>query len=70
MGVFIEPGSAASIAGLIKAAEEGKVPAGAKIVCTVTGNGLKDTATALAGRNLEINPIEPTLQATVEALAL
>ena len=70
VGVFIEPGSAASIAGLIKAAEEGKVPAGAKIVCTVTGNGLKDTATALAGLNLEINPIEPTLQATVEALAL
>lgn len=70
VGVFIEPGSAASIAGLIQAAEAGKVPAGAKIVCTVTGNGLKDTATALAGRELDFTPIAPTLAATVQALAL
>ena len=62
-GVFIEPGSAASIAGLLKAAEEGKVPEGATIVCTVTGNGLKDTATALGGRDLDITPIAPTLEA-------
>lgn len=41
-GVFVEPASAASIAGLITAAQEGWVPRGSTVVCTVTGNGLKD----------------------------
>ena len=70
VGVFIEPGSAASIAGLVKAADEGKVPEGATIVCTVTGNGLKDTATALAGRELDFTPIAPTVDAAAAALDL
>ena len=48
-GVFCEPASAASVAGLLARAAAGEVPAGATIVCTVTGNGLKDTATALEG---------------------
>ncbi|MGW1882933.1 threonine synthase [Streptomyces sp. NPDC001970] len=48
-GVFVEPASAASVAGLLKAAEEGKVDRGQKIVCTVTGNGLKDPDWAVAG---------------------
>ena len=54
VGVFVEPASAAPIAGLLAAAALGEVPRGATITCTVTGNGLKDTATALAGR--EVNP--------------
>ena len=70
VGVFVEPASAASVAGLIQAAEQGKVPAGAKIVCTVTGNGLKDTATALTGYELDFTPIEPTLEAAVKELGL
>lgn len=47
-GVFCEPASAASVAGLLKAHREGAVPSGARIVCTLTGNGLKDPDTALA----------------------
>jgi threonine synthase len=47
--VFVEPASAASVAGLIKAAHAGKVPAGSTVVCTVTGNGLKDPEWAIAG---------------------
>jgi threonine synthase len=54
VGVFVEPASAAPIAGLLAAAALGEVPRGATITCTVTGNGLKDTATALQGR--EVNP--------------
>lgn len=45
-GVFCEPASAASVAGLIKALKKGQVTDGSIIVCTLTGNGLKDTATA------------------------
>jgi threonine synthase len=48
-GVFVEPASAASVAGLLKAADEGKVDRGQRIVCTVTGNGLKDPDWAVAG---------------------
>jgi threonine synthase len=46
-GVFVEPASAASIAGLLKAVEDGWVAPGSTVVCTVTGNGLKDPDTAL-----------------------
>ena len=44
-GVFCEPASAASVAGLLKRAEE--VPAGARVVCVLTGNGLKDPTSAI-----------------------
>lgn len=46
-GVFIEPSSAAGIAGLIKYKKAGKLPKGKKIVITVTGHGLKDISWAL-----------------------
>ncbi|MCT2592372.1 threonine synthase [Streptomyces sp. N2-109] len=48
-GVFAEPASAASVAGLLQAVEQGKVDPGQRIVCTVTGNGLKDPDWAVAG---------------------
>jgi threonine synthase len=41
-GVFVEPSSAAGIAGLIKLKAQKKLPKGKTIVVTVTGNGLKD----------------------------
>src|ERR1700742_3711527 len=46
-GVFVEPASAASIAGLLKSVDDGWVKPGSTVVCTVTGNGLKDPDTAL-----------------------
>ncbi|UNX53988.1 threonine synthase [Georgenia sp. TF02-10] len=70
VGVFVEPASAASVAGLLQAAELGRVPAGAQVVCTVTGNGLKDTATALGQADVEPAVIAPTLGAAVAALGL
>jgi threonine synthase len=42
VGIFVEPGSAASVAGLLDRAEAGAIPAGARVVLTVTGHGLKD----------------------------
>ena len=45
--VFVEPASAASVAGLLKLHAAGRVPKNARIVCTVTGNGLKDVQWAL-----------------------
>src|SRR5690348_13537910 len=47
--VFVEPASAASIAGLLMTAADGRLLAGSTVVCTVTGNGLKDPEWAIAG---------------------
>jgi threonine synthase len=48
-GVFVEPASAAGVAGLLQELSQGESYAGATVVITVTGHGLKDTATALEG---------------------
>ena len=41
-GIFCEPASAASVAGVIKDAQSGEIPDDALVVCTLTGHGLKD----------------------------
>ncbi len=64
-GVFVEPASASSVAGLLATAEDGRLPAGSKVVCTVTGHGLKDPDTALAGMvEVEPLPVDPSAVAT------
>ena len=47
-GVFVEPASASSVAGLLKAAAAGLIEPGETVVCTVTGHGLKDPNRAIA----------------------
>ncbi|MDH5230984.1 MAG: threonine synthase [Gammaproteobacteria bacterium] len=47
-GVFCEPASATSLAGAIRDIQSGKIPEGSKIVCTLTGHGLKDPDTAIS----------------------
>lgn len=46
-GVFAEPASCASIAGLKKQIESGQIKKGSTVVCVLTGNGLKDPDTAM-----------------------
>lgn len=53
-GVFIEPGSAASLAGVIKDVESGAIKKGETVVCVFTGNGLKDPDSALEVTNIPI----------------
>ena len=48
-GVFVEPASAAGVAGLLQEVAAGESYAGSTVAVTVTGHGLKDTATALEG---------------------
>ncbi|MDQ6650203.1 MAG: threonine synthase [Actinomycetota bacterium] len=48
-GVFVEPASAASVAGLLQARAAGTMDKGVRVVCTVTGHGLKDPDWAIAG---------------------
>ncbi|MEY9871753.1 threonine synthase [Streptacidiphilus sp. MAP12-33] len=68
-GVFVEPASAASVAGLLQAHEQGLIDPGQRIVCTVTGNGLKDPDWAVAGApQPTVVPIDAT--AAAERLGL
>lgn len=46
-GVFCEPASATSLAGALRDIEGGKISEGSKVVCTLTGHGLKDPDTAI-----------------------
>ncbi|MGE5264950.1 MAG: threonine synthase [Acidobacteriota bacterium] len=61
-GIFCEPASAAGVAGILKLAQERRLHA-ERIVCVLTGNGLKDPDTAIAQAQLP-----PALPATMDAL--
>jgi len=68
-GVFVEPASAASVAGLLKAAESGLIGADETVVCTVTGHGLKDPTRAIS--EVEAGPaVDATIEAVVAELGL
>ncbi len=72
-GVFVEPASAAGVAGLLARAEAGQVPAGARIVVTVTGHGLKDPQWALrTADGGEVVPVRvsPDVVSIADALGL
>jgi threonine synthase len=70
-GIFVEPASAASVAGLLAAHEAGEVPAGARIVCTVTGHGLKDPGWALKDEEgSDVVPTRVPVDAMTAAAAL
>jgi threonine synthase len=66
-GLFVEPASAASVAGLLQAHTEGRVPAGSLVVCVLTGHGLKDTEWAIAGT---AHPVTVPADAAVVAAEL
>jgi threonine synthase len=55
-GIFAEPGSCASLAGIHKLLQRGEIPRGSRIVAVLTGNGLKDPSTAI-----DISSISPVL---------
>lgn len=63
-GIFCEPASAASVAGLLKVKDQ--VPPGATVVCVLTGNGLKDPDTAIKHSN---NQFKTGISADIESVA-
>ncbi|MGN8246665.1 threonine synthase [Cellulomonas soli] len=70
-GVFVEPASAAGVAGLLRLSDEGRVPSGARIVITVTGHGLKDPQWALRTPDgSEVTPVRVTADVVSIADAL
>jgi len=72
-GIFVEPASAASVAGLLQQHRAGLVPVGARVVCTVTGHGLKDPQWALKtadGDDVEPQRISVDAYSAASALGL
>ncbi|MBB5842661.1 threonine synthase [Conyzicola lurida] len=59
VGIFVEPASAISVAGLLERADAGEIPKGSTVVLTVTGHGLKDPQWAL--RTADGSEIAPTI---------
>lgn len=68
-GVFVEPASAASVAGILKYAREGKLARDQQIVCVLTGTGLKDPEFALAS-GWNADPMPARIDILAEALGL
>ena len=74
-GIFVEPASAAPIAGLFKCCEPARgpvypftqIPEGSRIVCTVTGHGLKDPE-VMADRVTKLTAVAPTEQEVLRAI--
>jgi len=58
-GVFVEPASAAGVAGLLHAKAQGWLSGGSTVVITVTGHGLKDIDTALEHVTMDESPVTP-----------
>ena len=67
-GVFCEPASATSLAGALADIESGKIPEGSKIVCTLTGHGLKDPDTAIKQSTAPMVTVDATLDAVRNAI--
>ena len=66
-GIFCEPASAASVAGMLKVKDQ--IPTGATVVCVLTGNGLKDPATAIEYCQDSFRQgIEPSLEVVAKVM--
>ena len=69
-GVFVEPASAAGIAGIVKSNARGEIPQGSTVVVTVTGHGLKDPAIAIDNSAARSVVVEPDLESVLDAIGM
>ena len=67
-GIFGEPASAASVAGLLKMRREGLELAGKRVVCIITGSGLKDPDMAVSSAQANTVEVKPNLEAIEAAI--
>jgi threonine synthase len=67
-GIFCEPASAISLAGAMRDIKNGKIPEGSKIVCTLTGHGLKDPDVAIKQSQGALLTVDATLEAVKKAI--
>jgi threonine synthase len=69
-GLFVEPASAASVAGLLRLSQAGRLPRDGTVVCVLTGHGLKDPAWGIEGAEPQaVLPADPVAVAAHLGLA-
>ena len=69
-GLFVEPASAAALAGIIKSTSEGRIPPGSLITATMTGHGLKDPDVALKTAGFEPVVVPPERDKVMAVIGL
>ena len=69
-GIFVEPASAAGIAGIVKSKARGEIPQGSTVVVTVTGHGLKDPAVAIENSAARSVVVEPDLESVLDSIGM
>jgi threonine synthase len=69
-GIFVEPASAACLAGLIKCVQAGRIPEGSVISATMTGHGLKDPDSAIQTAGFSPTVAPPQKEAVMKLIGL
>ena len=69
-GIFVEPASAAGIAGVVKSNARGDIPKGSTLVVTVTGHGLKDPDIAIQNSAARSVVVDPDLESVLDAIGM
>jgi len=69
-GIFVEPASAAALAGIIKCSQAGMIPPGSLLTATMTGHGLKDPDTAIQTAGFQPIVVEPEKEAVMKVIGL
>ena len=69
-GIFVEPASAAGIAGLLKHHEISTIPDGSTVVVTVTGHGLKDPEVAVDNSHVKSILVDANIDSVLSAVGL
>ncbi len=67
-GIFCEPASAASVAGAMRDVRNGRIAPGSRVVCTLTGHGLKDPDVAIAQAERPVLDVPPEKEAVRRAI--
>jgi threonine synthase len=67
-GIYCEPASATSVAGALRDIKSGRIPAGSRVVCTLTGHGLKDPDIAIKQNGSAVTRIAATRSAVEQAI--
>ena len=67
-GIFVEPASAAGIAGLVKSHSKGDIPHDSTVVVTVTGHGLKDPGIAIENAKSRSVVVEPDITSVLDVI--
>ncbi|PZA00588.1 threonine synthase [Gammaproteobacteria bacterium 2W06] len=67
-GIFCEPASVVSVAGALRDIDNGQIPAGSRVVCTLTGHGLKDPDVAQRHAESAVSTVDASGAAVREAI--